>query len=87
MRAGRKLYRNRDDRMLGGVCAGLSGHFGMDPRLVRLAFVTMAFIFGVWPFVAVYLIAAVVVPEEPKGQAEEPPAPPQPPAPPEPAMP
>ena len=35
----KRLYRSLDDRMVGGVCSGLGEYFGIDPTLVRLAFV------------------------------------------------
>ena len=33
----RRLYRSRDDRILGGVAAGVGEYFNIDPTLVRLA--------------------------------------------------
>ena len=30
-----KLYRSRENRMLGGVCGGLGEYFDIDPTLVR----------------------------------------------------
>ena len=32
------LYRARDERVLGGVCAGLGRRFGLDPWPARLLF-------------------------------------------------
>lgn len=40
----RKLYRNIDERVLGGVCSGLGLYFGVDKVLFRLAFIIMFFI-------------------------------------------
>ena len=40
-----KLYRSRDERMLGGVCGGLGEFFSIDPTLIRLLFVLLT-IFG-----------------------------------------
>ena len=36
--ATRGLYRNLDDRILGGVCSGLASYFGLDTVWVRAAF-------------------------------------------------
>ena len=62
----KRLYRSRNDRIIGGVCAGLGDFFGIDPILVRLGFVA-AVLLG-WPGVGVlglaYLILLIVVPEE-----------------------
>lgn len=76
----RRLHRSRSKKMVAGVLGGLSDYFGMDPTLLRLAYVTMAFIFGVWSFVIVYFVAAIVVPEEPESRVGEQAAPPPPPA-------
>jgi phage shock protein C len=47
----KRLYRSRTDRMIAGVCGGLAKHFGIDPTLVRLAFVILALagMSGGWP--------------------------------------
>ena len=54
------LRRDRSQRWLGGVCAGIARRYGFDPALVRLAFViaTAAGGFGV----ALYALAWLVVP-------------------------
>ena len=61
----KQLYRSREGRMIGGVCAGLGEYFGIDPTLVRLGFVLGALLGGVGALLIVYLIMLVVVPEEP----------------------
>ena len=60
----KRLYRSRDDRMIGGVCAGLGKYLNIDPTVVRLIFVLGAF-FGLGSLVVVYLILLLVIPEEP----------------------
>ena len=62
-----KLYRNRSDAMLGGICGGLGDFFGIDSNLVRIVFVVLALIHGVGIFI--YLILWLIVP--PSGEAEE----------------
>ncbi|AKP50089.1 PspC domain-containing protein [Cyclobacterium amurskyense] len=42
----KKLYRNPDDRVLGGVGSGLSAYFDIDVLWVRLAFVALTFAGG-----------------------------------------
>jgi len=44
-RSGRKLMRDTDDRVLGGVCRGLAHYFGMDVRWIRAIFLLLA-LFG-----------------------------------------
>ncbi len=60
----KKLQRSRTDRMLAGVCGGVATYFAVDPVLVRVAFVLLAFISGGMAVLA-YLVAWVVMPEEP----------------------
>lgn len=40
-RSGRKIYRNAEDKKLGGVCGGLSKAMNIDPLWLRLAFVAI----------------------------------------------
>lgn len=63
----RRLYRSRTDRMLGGVAGGLGDYFDVDPVLVRLAWVALAFA-GIG--VIAYIVAWIVVPQEPTGTLE-----------------
>jgi signal transduction histidine kinase len=42
----RRLYRSTDGRVVGGVAHGLARHLGLDPWVVRLAFVLLAFTGG-----------------------------------------
>jgi phage shock protein C len=60
---GRKLYLSRSDRKIAGVCGGLAAYLDMDPTLVRLIWV-MAALFAGWGLLG-YLIAWIVIPEEP----------------------
>ena len=58
----RTLRRSTSDRMLGGVCGGLAQHFGIDPALVRIAFVLLAIAGSTG--VLLYLLLWAMVPEE-----------------------
>jgi len=62
----RQLYRSRDDRMIGGICAGLGEFFGIDPTIMRLIFVFGSILFG-FPgaLVLIYIVMLLVVPEAP----------------------
>ena len=57
-----RLYRSGRDAMIGGVCGGLGEYFNVDPTLVRLAFVLLAFATGFFPALMLYLILWIVVP-------------------------
>ncbi len=40
----RRLYRNMDEKVLGGVCSGLGTYFGIDKVLFRIIFLMLLFI-------------------------------------------
>ncbi len=65
----KRLYRSRSDRMIWGVCGGLAKYFDIDPTIVRIIAVLLAFASGVG--VLAYVILAVVVPLE-SSEATEP---------------
>ncbi|MBI2279539.1 MAG: PspC domain-containing protein [Bacteroidetes bacterium] len=56
----KKLFRNPEDRILGGVCSGLGAYIGVDTVWVRLFFVAAFFLgFGLFT----YIILWIVMPE------------------------
>jgi phage shock protein C len=57
----RRLFRDRDNKMLGGVCSGMGSYFDIDPIIPRLVFL-LAFL-GFGSGLLIYLIAWVLVPE------------------------
>lgn len=73
-----RLYRSVHDRVLAGVCGGLAQRLGVDPGLVRVACVVVALFTGIFPILILYVIMAVVVPEEPAGLGARSPTPPGP---------
>lgn len=64
-----RLYRSRDDRIVGGVCSGLADRFDLDPSLVRILWVVLTLLTGFVPGAVLYLVMLIVVPEEPLGDA------------------
>ena len=67
MDPGRKLYRSRTDRKLGGVCGGLAEYFNLDPTLIRVLFIILAVLGG--SGVVIYLAMWILVPNPPQGAA------------------
>lgn len=57
------LTRSTSNRMIAGVCAGLGDYLGIDPTIIRLLTV-LAFFTGFGEIAIVYLIMAIVVPEQ-----------------------
>lgn len=63
---GKRLYRSTTDRMVAGVVGGLAEYLGIDASLLRLLVVTIGFFSGFFPAMIVYLIAWIIIPEEPR---------------------
>jgi phage shock protein PspC (stress-responsive transcriptional regulator) len=63
----KQLTRSTSNRMIAGVCAGLGDYLGIDPTIVRLLTI-LAFFTGFGGIALVYLIMAIVVPEQPTVQ-------------------
>jgi phage shock protein C len=59
----KSLTRSTSNRMIAGVCAGLGEYLGIDPTIIRLLTV-LAFFTGFGGIALVYLIMAIVVPEQ-----------------------
>jgi phage shock protein C len=60
------LYRSRDDRVLGGVCAGLGRRVGIDPWPARLILLALMIIIPGSPLL-IYPVLWYLLPQEPVG--------------------
>ena len=58
---GKRLYKDPDDKVVGGVCSGIGYYFGVDPLFIRLAFICAVVFFGTG--VLLYLILMIILPE------------------------
>ncbi|MCH7401004.1 PspC domain-containing protein [Belliella kenyensis] len=56
----KKLYRNPDDRTLGGVASGLAAYFGIEVLWARLIFIALIFAGG--SGLVIYLILWIITP-------------------------
>src|ERR1700730_4511180 len=54
-----RLYRNADDKIIGGVCSGLANYFNIDPVVLRIVFVVL-----VGALFWVYILLWIVVPSQ-----------------------
>ncbi len=61
----KRIYRSKTDQKLAGICSGLGEIFGIDPTLMRLAFVFGTIITGFFPLVITYIVGWVIIPEGP----------------------
>ncbi len=64
--AARKLTRSRSDRKIAGVCAGMGQYLDLDTSLVRILWVLVTFAVGFFPGLIAYVVAWIIVPEEPE---------------------
>jgi len=61
LKPSRKLYRDTDKRILGGVAAGISNYFQVSIIFIRLLFVLLAFSYGI--SILAYLILWILIPK------------------------
>lgn len=69
-----RLYRSRSDRMIAGVAGGLAQSMRLDPSIVRIIWAILVPATGGLALI-VYIVMAIVVPEEPAGAEHAPPRP------------
>lgn len=58
----KRLTRNRNQKVIAGVCSGLARYFDIDPVIIRVIWAVAVFVYGVG--LIPYLIFWLVVPEE-----------------------
>jgi len=71
----KRLFRIYDGAMISGVCNGLGAYFGIDPTIVRVAFVLLTLAWGLGALAYLLLVIVVPVaksPEEKAASAGEP---------------
>ncbi|MDD6812168.1 MAG: PspC domain-containing protein [Lachnospiraceae bacterium] len=59
----KKLTRSKSNRMVCGVCGGIGEYLNIDPTIVRIIWLLCS-LASLGTGAIVYLIAAIVVPEE-----------------------
>jgi phage shock protein PspC (stress-responsive transcriptional regulator) len=60
IRRSKRLYRDPENSVLGGVCGGLGSYFSIDPVLIRVLFVILLIAgYGVWGLVYIVLWIAI----------------------------
>lgn len=61
---GKKLYKINRGKMVDGVCGGIAEYFGLDPTLVRLAWIIFTAMGG--SGIVAYILCAAIIPREPE---------------------
>ena len=59
----KKLYKDKSNKMLCGVCSGIAKFFSIDPTLVRLGLAAFCILGG--SGILAYIVCAIVIPDEP----------------------
>lgn len=57
----KRLFRDRESKVLGGVCSGLGHYFSLDPIILRIIFLIL--FFGMGLGLLFYIIMWIIVPE------------------------
>ena len=58
----KRIYKNREKKMLCGVCAGLAEYFDIDPTLVRVLWAVISLGYGIG--LLAYIVCAIVFPDK-----------------------
>jgi phage shock protein C len=59
-----RLYRDPDNGLIAGVCAGIADYLGIERIVIRLAFV-LALVFFIVPAALAYILLAIALPKRP----------------------
>ena len=57
-----RLYRSTSDKKIAGICGGIAELMDVDPTIVRLVIIVLAFATGIVPFCIGYIIGWWIVP-------------------------
>lgn len=61
----KKLYRNTESKMIGGICSGIADIFSIDPTVVRLIAIFACVVTGFFPLIITYGVGYFIIPEAP----------------------
>ncbi len=56
-----RMYRDPDNRIIGGVCSGMGAYWNIEPLIIRIIFIALVLAGGIGALV--YLILYIVIPE------------------------
>lgn len=62
----KRLYRSQSNKVIAGVCGGIAEYLGVDPTVVRIAWVLLS-ILPLIPGIILYVIAWIIIPVNPTG--------------------
>ncbi len=64
----KRLFRSKNNRMLGGVCAGVGEHLDVDPTVIRLIWAVVS-VLSIGTGIFIYILAWIIIPEDDTGGA------------------
>ncbi len=63
----RRLYQDRENKLVCGVCAGIADYFGFDVTVMRIV-VLAGLVFFLPPTLIGYIVLALLLPKKPTGK-------------------
>jgi phage shock protein C len=64
MESSRRFVRSPDNRILGGVCAGIGNYLRISPTLIRILWVVLTIFTRFWFMVLLYIVLWALMPKE-----------------------
>lgn len=64
----KKLYKDPNNRVISGVCAGFAEYANLDVSIVRILTVLVALMLGGIGGVILYVVAVIIIPDKPKDE-------------------
>ena len=61
----KKLYRSESNKIFAGIIGGLGEYLNIDPTLLRILWILILVITGVFPGIIAYIVAIFIVPKPP----------------------
>ena len=62
----RRLYRDRWDKKIAGICGGLGRLLSVDPTILRLGLLSLCLFTAIFPLILLYLIGWALIPLGPR---------------------
>ena len=66
----KKLERDEEKAVVGGVLYGLAKYFGQDPVLFRVLAITFLILTGIFPGILIYIAAWLIIPKQDKHRVD-----------------
>lgn len=62
----KRIYLSQTNKKICGVCGGIGETLDIDPTLIRMIFILIAFVTAIFPAIFAYLITAwFIIPKKP----------------------